>query len=336
MQEAIIYGCGNLGKFAYETLKSQYKILFFVDKNAKKNDKYGGGVNVYKPQILINYPNVKIILASVYQYGEMLENIEKMGIKNPDIMVFKINLEAILPNATKTALDNRVIHLGAWLLQKQELSLKELTFIPGGSGVLDYMFLKQVALKSGCKEYLEVGTYIGESINILTDCCEKLYSVTLPKDSLKDYFIKSKNPDYMDRLSNNEKIIHYYTDSKLFDYSQHADTVDLYFIDGDHSYLGVYYDTKNIFKVKKEDAIVVWHDFKLGQNEYRAEVIKAVQDVLGNDFDNVYVTDNNACGIYIPQSRIHEFDFLIYERKYQENAPLYTYNIHLETGLKEV
>ncbi len=43
MQEAIIYGCGNLGKFAYETLKSQYKILFFVDKNAKNNDKYGGG-----------------------------------------------------------------------------------------------------------------------------------------------------------------------------------------------------------------------------------------------------------------------------------------------------
>ncbi len=42
MQETIIYGCGNLGKFAYEFLKSQYKILFFVDKNAKKINEYGG------------------------------------------------------------------------------------------------------------------------------------------------------------------------------------------------------------------------------------------------------------------------------------------------------
>ena len=54
------------------------------------------------------------------------------------------------------------------------------------------------------------------------------------------------------------------------------------------------------------------------------------------DFDNVYVTNNNVCGIYIPKNRIQEFDFLIYERKYQKNAPLYTYNVHLETGVKEV
>lgn len=336
MQKAIIYGCGNLGKFAYEFLKNQYKILFFVDKNAEKIAKYGGGVSIYKPQKLLEYPNIKIILASVYQYDEMLENIKNMGIMNPDIMIFRINFKTILSNETKTALDNRVINLGAWLLRQQALNLKDLTFISGGSGVLDYLFLKQIAIISGCKEYLEVGTYIGESINILTDCCEKLYSVTLPKDSLKEYFIRSKNPDYTERLSDNAKITHYYMDSKLFDYSKHADTVDLYFIDGDHSYQGVYHDTKNIFTCKKRDAIVIWHDFKLSMNEYRDEVIQAVQDALGRDFDNVYVTDNNLCGIYVPQNRLKEFDFLIYERKYRENAPLYTYNVHLNANLKEV
>ena len=101
--------------------------------------------------------------------------------------------------------------------------------------------------------------------------------------------MQSKNADYQGRLSHNEKIIHYYTDSKVFDFSKHADSVDLYFIDGDHSYQGVYSDTKNIFSNRKEQSIVVWHDFKLGQNEYRAEVIKAVYDALGKDFDNVYV-----------------------------------------------
>ena len=263
----------------------------------------------------------------------MLKVIENMGIKNPDIMVFRIDLETMLPNETQAELDRRTINLGAWLLQQHRLSLKELTFIPGGSGVLDYMFLKQIALISKCKEYMEIGTYIGESINIITDCCEKLYSVTLPKESVKSYFINSKNPDYMERLSNNKKITHYYMDSKLFDYSKHADTIDLYFIDGDHSYMGVYRDTRNIFRVKKEDAIVIWHDFKLGQNEYRAEVISAVYDVLGKDFENVYVTDNNMCGIYIPRKRIEEFNFLIYQREYQENAPLYTYNVNLESKI---
>lgn len=241
----------------------------------------------------------------------MLEDMKNMGITNSDIVVFKMGLETVLPSEIEDMLDKRTINLGAWLHQQGKLNLKELTFIAGGSGVLDYMFLKQIALISGSKEYMEVGTYIGESINILTDCCNKLYSVTLPEESLENYFVQSKNADYQGRLSHNEKIIHYYTDSKVFDFSKHADSVDLYFIDGDHSYQGVYSDTKNIFSNRKEQSIVVWHDFKLGQNEYRAEVIKAVYDALGKDFDNVYVTNNNVCGIYIPKNRIQEFDFLI-------------------------
>ena len=60
------------------------------------------------------------------------------------------------------------------------------------------------------------------------------------------------------------------------------------------------------------------------------DVVKAVSDVLGNEFENVYVTDNNMCGIYIPNHRIKEFNFMLCERKYIENAPLYTYDVVLE------
>ena len=145
----------------------------------------------------------------------MLEDMKNMGITNSDIVVFKMGLETVLPSEIEDMLDKRTINLGAWLHQQGKLNLKELTFIAGGSGVLDYMFLKQIALISGSKEYMEVGTYIGESINILTDCCNKLYSVTLPEESLENYFVQSKNADYQGRLSHNEKIIHYYTDSKV-------------------------------------------------------------------------------------------------------------------------
>lgn len=33
MDKVVIYGCGNMGKVAYEYLRNIYEILFFVDKN---------------------------------------------------------------------------------------------------------------------------------------------------------------------------------------------------------------------------------------------------------------------------------------------------------------
>lgn len=46
------------------------------------------------------------------------------------------------------------------------------------------------------------------------------------------------------------------------------------------------------------------------------------------------MTDNNSCGIYIPQKRMDEFGFLVYERKYEENAPLYTYDLILDSKVQ--
>lgn len=89
-------------------------------------------------------------------------------------------------------------------------------------------------------------------------------------------------------------------------------------------------DTKNIFTYKKRDAIVVWHDFKMGVNQYNPEVICAVKDALGSEFENVYVTDNNICGIYV--SKCRKFEFKLYRSCYKENTPLYTYNIELKNG----
>ncbi len=244
--------------------------------------------------------------------------------------IFQIGMMPVLSGGIEEALDRRTIDLGNFLFTQAAICCKELTFIPGGSGILDFVFLKQIAILYGCREYLEIGTYIGESINVLTECCEKLYSVTAPLGSsysMKEWCKEAGLPDYSERLTYNKKIVHYFTDSKQFDFANHADTVDLYFIDGDHSYAGVYCDTKNIFDHKKEDAIVVWHDFKNG-NQYNVDVVKAVSDVLGNEFENVYVTDNNMCGIYIPKCR--KFEFSLHRRRYEENAILYTYDVELK------
>lgn len=66
------------------------------------------------------------------------------------------------------------------------------------------------------------------------------------------------------------------------------------------------------------------------RNQYNSSVVKAVQNALGEEFKNVYVLDNNVCGIYIPIHRKEEFNLKIYERKYEENVPLYTYDTCLK------
>lgn len=331
MEQMVIYGAGNTGKSAYFGYKnsSKYKCLFFVDSDKNKWGREIDGLLIKSPDVLIGLHDVRVLVASIW-WEEIIESLKEFeGLK---ISIYKPLMHTYMRGIDETAaeLNGRTIDLGAFIRQNKEIVCKELTFIPGGSLILDYVFLKALAEKYESKVYLEIGTYIGESINILTDCCEKLYSITASKD--KEYgmasWCKRRNlPDYSERLTYNEKIIHFYGDSKLFDYSKITDDVDLFFIDGDHSYEGVYSDTRNIFNMKKEDSIVVWHDFRTDSLQYREELVMGVKDALGDKFQNVYVTNVNLCGIYIPEK--YTKDFKLSELKYNDNEVLYTYDVKL-------
>lgn len=287
------------------------------------------GLEIKSPHVLEGYKDVKVIIASIF-WEEMMKEAEKAGCWNVAIYKPVIEMQGFI-DGTERELAQRTINLGAFLKEQDELLCREMTFTQGGSQILDYVFLKSIAERYHCMTYLEIGTYIGESINILTDCCERLYSVTAPIGapySMAAWCKHYNMPDYSERLAYSDKIIHYYTDSKLFDFTQIKDEVDLYFIDADHSYDGVYEDTKNVFSTKKEDAIVIWHDFRKAGFQYNVEVVRAVKDVLGEKFKNVYVTDHNMCGIYLPDACIK--DFILHELKYEEDADLYTYDVMLE------
>lgn len=327
-KKIVIYGAGNTGRSAYFYLRNRYQCLYFVDSNMEH---WGGkceGLPIKSPEILTGLKDVGVVIASIF-WEEILNGIKEIdGLK---IWVYKPYSEMILPEKLKEGLNERTIHLGSFLSGQRKLECKELTFMPGGSQVLDYVFLKAVAETFKCKNYLEVGTYIGESINILTDCCEHLYSVTAAPGtscSMASWCRQCNLPDYSEKLAYSDKISHFYTDSKLFDYSIIKEDIDLYFIDGDHSYEGVYADTKNIFNSKRENAIVVWHDFKISRGQYNTELILAVRDVLEKKFENVYVTDYNLCGIYLPESI--QGCFMMNKLQYGKNEGLCTYDIVLD------
>lgn len=328
MEKIIIYGSGNTGKGAYFSLKNRYECLFFVDSDENKWGKEIDGVEIKPPSILKQVSDAKVLIASVF-WQDILQSLqENIGLS---IAVYNPIVEFELTNSVGSELNTRTIDLGDFFLGYREIICKELTFMPGSSGILDYAFIKMLVEKYDCRNYLEIGTYIGESINILTDYCEKLYSITAEKESpysMKFWCKEQDLPDYSQRLTYNDKIIQFFTDSKSFEFSLLKDEIDLYFIDGDHSYNGVYSDTKKIFKIKKENAIVVWHDFRKAGFKYNEEVVKAVKDVLGDKFKNVFVTNRNMCGVYLPDNYIN--DFKLHELKYEENADLFTFDVVLK------
>lgn len=330
-EKIIIYGAGNTGKSAYYGLRSRYDILFFIDSNKNIQGEGIEGKEICPPEILRDYPDTKLVIASIY-HDEILKAVSVY--RKSNILIYSAQCDAMLDSDVAEQLDMRTIDLGIFFGQGKEIMLKELTFMIGGSGALDYAFLHQVAEKYCCRKYLEIGTYIGESINILTDCCDELYSITASLDSpysMKEWCKIMGVPCFSNRLVYSSKIKQYLVnDSKSFDFSVVPDDIDLFFIDGDHSYEGVYNDTKNVFSIKKENSIVVWHDFKMA-GSYRTEVVTAVRDAIGDRFKNVYVTDNNICGIYLPEEL--QGEIVCKKAGYEENVPLYTYNTNLKVNI---
>ena len=234
--------------------------------------------------------------------------------------------------------ETRSIDCGNFLQSvDNKIVLPELTFVGGGSTPLDYAFLKAVAIKYQRKNYLEIGTYIGESIRVLSDVCDKCHSITATPGSpysMSNWCKEAGIPDFTERLTNLPNIYHHFVeDSKSFDYILIKDDIDLYFIDADHRYEGVYADTKNVFANKSEDAIVVWHDFK-GAAGWDGSAL-AVHDFLGNkEWENVYCVDNNICGIYLPKK--YQTGLPLRTWKWtEERQPLYVYTTTLTISRQE-
>lgn len=318
-ERIIIFGASKLGEMSYIFYNSENEIICFCD-----NDKYKIGNSIYgkriiAPEDLKKYENIKIIIASEY-YTQIVKQLLSLDITNFERSKVSINFNQ---TDTITDLDIQSVNLGKFLEKADDsLQFNNLAFVYGiGSGILDYAFLRSLILNLNLSTYLEIGTFLGESIDAVSDITKKCYSVSLPNKTL-DIFLARKGKENFGRYFSYSKrnVIHYEEDSQTFDYNIIKDKIDLVFIDGDHSYKGIYVNTKNIFNfINKERTIVVWHDFKSGYH-YRADTVNAIFDALPIELhSNIYDVDNNICAIYIPDMYKDEFNF--------ENEPdiLYSY-----------
>jgi len=141
-----------------------------------------------------------------------------------------------------------------------------------------------IAIKvTNAQTIFEIGTFNGYTtyhLALNSMSAAKIYSLDLPKGNrvnLKLSTTKIDDNHINLALQNNQYFFHefpeknkislLYGDSATFDYSDYLNKVDLFFIDGSHSYEYVRSDTINAIKCTKNDGLVLWHDYgRMGIN----------------------------------------------------------------------
>lgn len=179
--------------------------------------------------------------------------------------------------------------------------VRHYTYLDGTSRTMDIAFLKSLCRKYEDCNYLEIGSWRGESLLNVASIVKKCTSISLSKEEMIEFGMESKDADALNLLSQGlPNVQHIAANSHTFDFETLDDKFDVIFIDGDHSYEGVKSDTLNAFKLlRDQDSIIVWHDCGFGMQDFRYESIQAIHDACSKDqFENIYRVSNTMCAIY--------------------------------------
>jgi hypothetical protein len=139
----------------------------------------------------------------------------------------------------------------------------------------DVMYLSLVCKALKPKVVFEIGTLYGYTALLFalnTGQDAKIYTLDLPADA--SFALPATISDVTTRIAHHEvkqlafqghpleqKISVLTGDSACFDYSPWRDGVDIFFIDGSHSYEYVRSDTEHAFACCHPGSVILWHDY---------------------------------------------------------------------------
>lgn len=184
------------------------------------------------------------------------------------------------------------------------VQLENYTYLDGTSRPIDIAFLMAVCSKYDECNYLEIGSWRGESLYNVAKIAKNCTSLSLSKDDMLSMGLNNKAADLQRFFSRDlPNVKHIEANSLTYDFNQINDKFDVIFVDGDHTYDGVKSDTQNAFKLlKDEHSVIIFHDCGGGYEGFRYEVITAILDGLPADKrDRFYRVTNSICGIYSNQ-----------------------------------
>lgn len=111
----------------------------------------------------------------------------------------------------------------------------------------------------------EIGTFTGETAwsmasNLPTT--SRLYTLDLPPEEIPSHFQPYEAGAFFKGTPESSRIKQLFGWSTNFDFAPYCRSIDLVFIDGDHSYAGVTSDTRNALQIVRKGGIVVWDDYR--------------------------------------------------------------------------
>lgn len=181
-------------------------------------------------------------------------------------------------------------------------SLTNYSFLEGTSFITDLALLKMISRKYKDANYIEFGTWRGESISNVADVTPNCISLSFSEQEMKAHHIHP-NAVKVSRMfsKNNPRIKHIEHNTQTYNFKDLEKKFDVIFVDADHKYEGVKIDTQNAFKLlKDENSVIIWHDCGRGMENDNYQVLAGVLDGAPSDAHRkkIYRVSNTICAIY--------------------------------------
>jgi len=187
------------------------------------------------------------------------------------------------------------------LLPGAEETVEPYSFLEGGSYPSDLALLKGLVRRYELKNYLEIGTWRGESVANVATVAEKCVSLRLSDEEMRQKHLSHLIGVHDFYSRNLPNVTHIYHNSESFDFSSLGEKYDLIYIDGSHDYRNTKNDTRNAFTLlKAERSVIVWHSYGLSTERTRWSSLAGILDGCpANKRNNLYHVSNTKCAIYI-------------------------------------
>ena len=188
-----------------------------------------------------------------------------------------------------------------------EEELTTYSFLEGTSLVTDLILLKKLAGRFDACNYLEIGSWRGESLANISINAKHCTTINLPKAEMENIKNGKEAANVHGFFSKNLKnLTEIFHNSHTFDFNSLKEKFDLIFIDGDHSYKGVLNDTKKTFNLRRDSSsIIVWHDYGYSTEQVRYTTLKAILDGTPKQLhQNLFHVSNTACAVYIENCKL--------------------------------
>lgn len=303
----VLFGASNFGKYVAGLLVKNTQSLLFCDNAPDLPGEVDGIKTISPAELFSEYVDARVIITSTY-YKEISRQLFDNGIINFEIARFEIEgcrdvlvyNNSVIPGIPEIPL----IDTGAFLAGMDlPMTFTDRTFLLGSSNVVDFMIMQALAIRYSRKHYLEIGSFVGESLVVVSDHVETCVSLSKDANDMFELVNMANFTSYFSKKKAN--ITHHSCDSKTFDFSTLENTPDFVFIDGDHSYNGVFVDTKNVFSViDPEEAIVVWHDFMSAGCQVGEEVARGLYTAVDDRYhEDIFAFDNDCVlgAVYLPK-----------------------------------